>query len=229
MPTARAFVCTTAEEVAAALDEFGAPYVVKDDGLAAGKGVVVTEDRQAAVDHAAGCEQVVVEEYLDGPEVSLFALCSWNEADGATVYPLQPAQDFKRIRDARPGPEHRRHGCLHAAAVGARGAGRRGAAHRAAADGRRDGPPRHAVHRAAVRRPGADLEGRAGRGVQRPLRRPRDPAAARAARLLAGGAAPRRRDRHPGRRTRRRPGSRARPSRWSWPAGATRRARRRAR
>ncbi len=104
VPTARALVCTTAEEVAAALDEFGPPYVVKDDGLAAGKGVVVTEDRQAAVDHAAGCEQVVVEEYLDGPEVSLFAICSWNEADGATVYPLQPAQDFKRVRDDDQGP-----------------------------------------------------------------------------------------------------------------------------
>ena len=99
VPTARAFVCTTAEEVAAALDELGAPYVVKDDGLAAGKGVVVTEDRQAAVDHAAGCERVVVEEYLDGPEVSLFAI-----TDGKTVYPLQPAQDFKRIRDDDQGP-----------------------------------------------------------------------------------------------------------------------------
>ncbi len=99
VPTARAFVCTTAEEVAAALDELGAPYVVKDDGLAAGKGVVVTEDRQAAVDHAAGCARVVVEEYLDGPEVSLFAV-----TDGSTVFPLQPAQDFKRIRDDDQGP-----------------------------------------------------------------------------------------------------------------------------
>jgi len=99
VPTARAFVCTTAAEVAAALDELGAPYVVKDDGLAAGKGVVVTEERQVAVDHAAGCEQVLVEEFLDGPEVSLFAI-----TDGRTVYPLQPAQDFKRIRDADQGP-----------------------------------------------------------------------------------------------------------------------------
>ena len=99
VPTARAFVCTTPEEVAAALDEFGPPYVVKDDGLAAGKGVVVTEDRQAAVDHAAVCDRVVVEEYLDGPEVSLFAI-----TDGRTVYPLQPAQDFKRIRDGDQGP-----------------------------------------------------------------------------------------------------------------------------
>ncbi|HEU4810538.1 MAG TPA: phosphoribosylamine--glycine ligase [Nocardioides sp.] len=104
VPTARAFVCTTPEEALAALDELGAPYVVKDDGLAAGKGVVVTEDRQEAIDHAAACERVVIEEYLDGPEVSLFAFCGWNEADGATVYPLQPAQDFKRIFDGDLGP-----------------------------------------------------------------------------------------------------------------------------
>jgi len=99
VPTARAHVCTTADEVAAALDDFGPPYVVKDDGLAAGKGVVVTEDRQAALDHAAGCARVVVEEFLDGPEVSLFAV-----TDGATVHPLQPAQDFKRIHDGDQGP-----------------------------------------------------------------------------------------------------------------------------
>ncbi|MDQ4052670.1 MAG: phosphoribosylamine--glycine ligase [Actinomycetota bacterium] len=99
VPTARAFACTDAEEVAAALDELGAPYVVKDDGLAAGKGVVVTDDRSAAVAHAAGCERVLVEEYLDGPEVSLFAI-----TDGSTVYPLQPAQDFKRIFDGDQGP-----------------------------------------------------------------------------------------------------------------------------
>ncbi len=99
VPTARAFACTTADEVAAALDELGAPYVVKDDGLAAGKGVVVTEDRAAAVAHAAGCERVLVEEYLDGPEVSLFGI-----SDGTTVYPMQPAQDFKRIFDGDQGP-----------------------------------------------------------------------------------------------------------------------------
>jgi phosphoribosylamine--glycine ligase len=104
VPTAGARVCTTAEEAAAALDAFGSPYVVKDDGLAAGKGVVVTEDRAEALAHAAACDQVLVEEYLDGPEVSLFALCSHNEADGATVYPLQPAQDFKRIFDGDEGP-----------------------------------------------------------------------------------------------------------------------------
>ena len=104
VPTATAYSCATPEEVVAALDEFGPPYVVKDDGLAAGKGVVVTDDRQTAVDHAAGCDTVLIEEFLDGPEVSLFALCSWNEADGATVYPLQPAQDFKRILDGDAGP-----------------------------------------------------------------------------------------------------------------------------
>ncbi|GAB3997856.1 phosphoribosylamine--glycine ligase [Nocardioides marmoraquaticus] len=99
VPTAMAHVCTTPEQVADALDAFGPPYVVKDDGLAAGKGVVVTDDRDEAVAHAAGCQQVVVEEFLDGPEVSLFAV-----TDGATVYPLQPAQDFKRIGDGDSGP-----------------------------------------------------------------------------------------------------------------------------
>ena len=99
VPTAAARVCTTREEAEAALDELGAPYVVKDDGLAAGKGVVVTEDRAAALAHAVACERVVIEEFLDGPEVSLFAL-----TDGTTVVPLQPAQDFKRIGDGDQGP-----------------------------------------------------------------------------------------------------------------------------
>ncbi|WP_042378905.1 phosphoribosylamine--glycine ligase [Streptacidiphilus melanogenes] len=99
VPTARSYVCTTPEEVAEALDAFGAPYVVKDDGLAAGKGVVVTDDLQAAVDHAAACDRVVIEEYLDGPEVSLFAV-----TDGTTVVPLSPAQDFKRVGDDDAGP-----------------------------------------------------------------------------------------------------------------------------
>ncbi|MFN8191746.1 MAG: phosphoribosylamine--glycine ligase [Nocardioidaceae bacterium] len=99
VPTAAARVCTSVGEAAAALDELGSPYVVKDDGLAAGKGVVVTEDRDAALAHAAACERVVIEEFLDGPEVSLFAI-----TDGTTVYPLQPAQDFKRIRDDDQGP-----------------------------------------------------------------------------------------------------------------------------
>jgi phosphoribosylamine--glycine ligase len=99
VPTAMAHVCTTPDEVAAALDAFGPPYVVKDDGLAAGKGVVVTDDREEAAAHAAQCPRVVIEEFLDGPEVSLFAI-----TDGSTVYPLQPAQDFKRIFDGDQGP-----------------------------------------------------------------------------------------------------------------------------
>jgi len=99
VPTAAARVCTTADEAAAALDEFGAPYVVKDDGLAAGKGVLVTSDRRAALAHAAACERVVVEEFLDGPEVSLFCV-----TDGSTVVALLPAQDFKRLGDDDQGP-----------------------------------------------------------------------------------------------------------------------------
>jgi phosphoribosylamine---glycine ligase len=99
VPTARARMCVTAEQVAAALDEFGPPYVVKDDGLAAGKGVVVTDDRAAALEHAARCDSVLVEEYLDGPEVSLFCV-----TDGSAVVPLVPAQDFKRIGDGDTGP-----------------------------------------------------------------------------------------------------------------------------
>ena len=101
--TAAARTCTTPEEVAAALDEFGAPHVVKDDGLAAGKGVVVTDDRAVALAHAqaciAGSSTVLVEEYLDGPEVSLFCI-----TDGRTVVPLRPAQDFKRVGDGDEGP-----------------------------------------------------------------------------------------------------------------------------
>lgn len=99
VPTAEPRVCETADEVAAALDEFGPPYVVKDDALAAGKGVVVTTDRAEAIAHAAGCEKVVIEAFLDGPEASLFAI-----TDGVTVVPLQPAQDFKRVRDGDEGP-----------------------------------------------------------------------------------------------------------------------------
>ena len=99
VPTARSYVCTTPEEVAEALDAFGAPYVVKDDGLAAGKGVVVTSDIEAAAAHANACDRVVIEEFLDGPEVSLFAI-----TDGDTVLPLQPAQDFKRALDGDEGP-----------------------------------------------------------------------------------------------------------------------------
>ncbi|WP_306324157.1 MULTISPECIES: phosphoribosylamine--glycine ligase [unclassified Streptomyces] len=99
VPTARSYVCTNAAEIDEALDAFGAPYVVKDDGLAAGKGVVVTDDIEQARAHAGACERVVIEEFLDGPEVSLFAI-----TDGTTVVPLRPAQDFKRALDDDQGP-----------------------------------------------------------------------------------------------------------------------------
>jgi len=104
VPTAMARVCTEIGHVADALDAFGAPHVVKDDGLAAGKGVVVTDDRAEALAHAAAClarpgGTVVVEEFLDGPEVSLFCL-----SDGTTVVPLEPAQDAKRALDGDLGP-----------------------------------------------------------------------------------------------------------------------------
>ena len=99
VPTAASRYCTTPDEVAAALDEFGAPHVVKDDGLAAGKGVIVTDDYAAALAHAADCDAVVVEEYLKGPEVSLFVI-----TDGTTALAMQPAQDFKRVGDGDEGP-----------------------------------------------------------------------------------------------------------------------------
>ena len=99
VPTADSFVCTTHEEAAAALDAFGPTYVVKNDGLAAGKGVVVTDDRDAALAHAAECGRVVIESFLDGPEASLFAIC-----DGTRALPLMPAQDYKRVGDDDAGP-----------------------------------------------------------------------------------------------------------------------------
>lgn len=99
IPTAAARTASTKAEADEALALFGPPYVVKDDALAAGKGVIVTTDLGAARAHAATCRKVVIEEYLDGPEVSLFALC-----DGRTAVPLLPAQDFKRARDGDQGP-----------------------------------------------------------------------------------------------------------------------------
>jgi phosphoribosylamine---glycine ligase len=99
IPTAVARTCSTEAEVSSALEEFGPPYVVKADGLAAGKGVVVTSDRAEAAVHARHCGTVVIEEFLDGPELSLFAL-----ADGQAAFPLLPAQDFKRAGDGDAGP-----------------------------------------------------------------------------------------------------------------------------
>jgi len=107
----RTAVSETVESLAlldSALDRFGPAagqpaWVVKDDGLAAGKGVVVTADRAAARAHAATLLEsghpVLLESFLDGPEVSLFCL-----VDGTTVVPLLPAQDFKRVGDGDTGP-----------------------------------------------------------------------------------------------------------------------------
>jgi phosphoribosylamine--glycine ligase len=99
VPTALAYACTTEAEVQRALADFGPPYVVKNDGLAAGKGVVVTSSQAEAEQHAADCGRVVIEQYLPGPEVSLFVV-----TDGTTAVPLMPAQDFKRARDDDEGP-----------------------------------------------------------------------------------------------------------------------------
>jgi phosphoribosylamine--glycine ligase len=103
VPTAASVEVAEPDGIDAALDACGAPYVVKDDGLAAGKGVVVTDDRAAAHAHAVAVldagHPVLVEEYLAGPEVSLFAVC-----DGVTAVPLLPAQDFKRVGDGDSGP-----------------------------------------------------------------------------------------------------------------------------
>ena len=102
VPTGRAVRATTPADVAAALDALGAPYVVKADGLAAGKGVLVTDDRAAALAHAEAylpAGAILVEEFLSGPEVSLFFL-----SDGDRVLPLSPAQDFKRLGDGDSGP-----------------------------------------------------------------------------------------------------------------------------
>jgi phosphoribosylamine---glycine ligase len=102
VPTGRATLATTLADVEQAIDEFGAPHVIKADGLAAGKGVLVTDDRDAALAHATHYLQqgpVLVEEFLDGQEVSLFLL-----SDGTNVLPLSPAQDYKRLRDGDEGP-----------------------------------------------------------------------------------------------------------------------------
>jgi phosphoribosylamine--glycine ligase len=104
VPTSNSYTCSNVADVEKAMVEFGAPYVIKDDGLAAGKGVVVTSEKDVAIAHAKECfanqdAKVVVEEFLDGPEVSLFLLC-----DGKSVLPLQPAQDFKRVGDNDAGP-----------------------------------------------------------------------------------------------------------------------------
>ena len=102
VPTGQATRAGTLAEAVTAIDEYGAPYVVKADGLAAGKGVLVTPDRAAAIAHAEYWLKqgsVLVEEFLAGQEVSLFLL-----SDGHSVLPLAPAQDYKRAFDHDEGP-----------------------------------------------------------------------------------------------------------------------------
>ena len=103
IPTAQSRTVTDAADLPRELHAFGPPYVVKDDGLAAGKGVVVTDDHTEAVLHGEAClakgGAVLIEEYLDGPEASVFCI-----SDGTTVVPLLPAQDFKRAGDGDTGP-----------------------------------------------------------------------------------------------------------------------------
>ena len=218
VPTALARVCTTEAQVVDAIEAFGAPYVIKDDGLAAGKGVVVTSDREEALAHARAClakeggdpathgePAVVVEEFLDGPEISLFCLC-----DGTTVVPLAPGAGLQAAARRRRRPEHRRHGRLLPAHLGAGDPHRRGRRAGRRAGAPRDGPPGHAVRRPAVLRPRPDLPRPAGRRVQRPLRRPRDPGGPRPPRVLPRRGPPRRGHRppRPGRRAAVEPGCR---------------------
>lgn len=102
VPTGLAQRAETLDDAASAIDQYGAPYVIKADGLAAGKGVLVTENRDAAIAHAEYWLQhgsVLVEEFLAGQEVSLFLL-----SDGTAVLPLSPAQDYKRALDGDLGP-----------------------------------------------------------------------------------------------------------------------------
>ena len=154
--------------------------MVKDDGLAAGKGVVVTADRDAARAHACtlldGGHPVLLEAYLDGPEVSLFCV-----VDGATVVPLLPAQDFKRVGDGDTGPNTGGMGAYAPLPWAPPGLATEIVADVVATGRGGDGAARHAVLRAAVRGAGAHVGRARGGRVQLPVRRPGDPGRARAA------------------------------------------------
>jgi phosphoribosylamine--glycine ligase len=109
IPTANYAVCTSSKEVEDAIKHFHAPVVVKADGLAAGKGVIICPTRHFALEAAQGLfsgdllglaeKQVVIEEFLEGEEVSFLCL-----SDGTHVVPLVPAQDHKRIGEGDTGP-----------------------------------------------------------------------------------------------------------------------------
>lgn len=109
VPTAQARTVERLDDAVATLDEFGPPYVIKADGLAAGKGVAVTSDRDEAIEaiearivrkvFGAAGQKVVVERFLDGEELSLIAF-----TDGRSFIPCEPAQDYKRVFDQDDGP-----------------------------------------------------------------------------------------------------------------------------
>lgn len=192
VPTARSYVCTTPEEVDEALDAFGAPYVVKDDGLAAGKGVVVTDDLAVARAHALACDRVVIEEYLDGPEVSSSpspTASPWSRSSRrrtssapwtATRVPT-PAAWARTPRC--PGPTR-----SWSTRSWNWSSSRPSTSSAAAAP----------LLRAALRRPCDHRSRYPGHRVQRPLRRPRDPGGPGPAAHPARGRPAERRQRHPG-------------------------------
>ncbi|CAM5742754.1 Phosphoribosylamine--glycine ligase [Streptomyces alboniger] len=196
VPTARSYVCTSPEEVDAALDAFGAPYVVKDDGLAAGKGVVVTSDVEAARAHANSCERVVIEEFLDGPEVSLFAI-----TDGATVLPLRPPRTSSArstaTRARTPAASVRTPRCHGRTRSWSTRSWRPSSSPPSTRCGAA-APPSPAC----LRRSRDHLSRRPGDRVQRTLRRPRDPGRPGPPEDPAGRCPARRRDQQP-----RRPGA----------------------
>ncbi len=194
IPTAASFTCRTGPEADAALAAFGPPYVVKDDALAAGKGVLVTADLAAARAHARACGTVVIEEYLDGPEISLFAV-----TDGATAVPLLPAQDFKRARDGDQGPNTGGMGAYAPLGWAPAGLAEQVTATviQPAVDAlaRRGAPYRGLLYAGA----GPDRGRPQGDRVQRPVRRPGDAGGAGPARHPPGAPPARRRHRRPGR------------------------------
>jgi phosphoribosylamine--glycine ligase len=109
IPTGKYAVCSSPAELEKAIEKFHPPIVVKADGLAAGKGVVICDSRRIAVEAAGGLfsgkllgaaeQQVVIEEFLEGDEVSFLCL-----SDGTHVAPLVPAQDHKRVGEGDTGP-----------------------------------------------------------------------------------------------------------------------------
>ncbi len=138
IPTANYAVCTSAAEVNKAIEMFHPPIVVKADGLAAGKGVIMCDTHHMAAEAARGLfsgallgtpeHQIVIEEFLEGDEISFLCL-----SDGAHVAPLVPSQDHKRIGEGRHRPQHRRNGrLLHRFASRSRHVGVDSAPHRRA-------------------------------------------------------------------------------------------------